>query len=155
MTPMRWLRDNGRYLVPKGGGDYLYAMAVAVRNFVGLHYVIGVSLVTIFLLGAIVRVLGFTYFPEFWVGTVEAWLMPDPGANFWPSWWWMPALATFALVVAPIAIAFFLAQTERKRHENPEPASFRDRCRSCASSTIAGERPQLSWLPTWLQERMS
>src|SRR6266540_3934520 len=117
MTPMRWLRENGRYLAPTGGGDYLYAAAVAVRNFVGLHYVIGVSLVAIFLLASFIRVLGFAYFPEFWVGTVEAFFMPEAGGNFWPSVWWVPALATFALLVVPISVGFFLAQTDTDRDD--------------------------------------
>src|SRR4029077_849924 len=146
------VRENGRYLMPTGGGDYLYAMAVAVRNFVGLQYVIRVFLVAIFLLAAIVRVLGFTYFPEFCVGKVEAWFMPHPGANFWPSAWWAPTLACFALMVVPIAIAFFLAQTERKRARKllnlPLIAAIGVAV-LCIIYAIAGEGPQLSWLPTW------
>lgn len=131
MTPMRWLRENGRYLAPTGGGDYLYAAAVAGRNFVGLHYVIGVSLVAIFLLAAVIRVLGFAYFPEFWVGTVEAYFMPEVGGNFWPSVWWVPAIATFALLVVPISVGFFLAQTEfkGKRIRLNLPSDHRDRHR--------------------------
>lgn len=149
MTPMRWLRENGRYLAPTGGGDYLYAAAVAARNFFGLHYVIGVSLVAIFLLVAMLRVFGFAYFPEFWAGTVEAWFMPDPGANFWPSVWWMPAIATFALMVVPVGVGFFLTQTERKgrriRINLPLIAAI-GVAALCFAYAFAGEAPRLDWI---------
>lgn len=154
MTPMRWLRENGRYLAPTGGGDYLYAAAVAGRNFVGLHYVIGVSLVAIFLLAAVIRVLGFTYFPEFWAETVEAFFMPEEGGNFWPSMWWAPALATFALLVVPISVAFFLAQTEFKGKRirlNLPLITGIGIAVLCFTYAFAGEAPQLRWLDAWLQ----
>lgn len=153
MTPMRWLRENGRYLAPTGGGDYLYAAAVAARNFFGLHYVIAVSLVAIFLLAAILRVFGFAYFPEFWAGTVEAWFMPDAGANFWPSVWWVPAIATFALMVVPAAVAFFMTQTERKGRRiriNLPLISAIGVAVLCFAYAVAGEPPQLDWLSSWL-----
>src|SRR5438477_6281716 len=153
MTPMRWLRENGRYLAPTGGGDYLYAAAVAVRNFVGLHYVIAVSLVAIFLLAAVVRVLGFAYFPEFWVGTIEAFFMPEEGGNFWPSMWWVPALATFALLVVPVSVGFFLAQTERKGKRirlNLPLITGIGIAVLCFTYAFAGEAPRLTWLSMWL-----
>src|SRR5438034_7340516 len=153
MTPMRWLRENGRYLAPTGGGDYLYAAAVAVRNFVGLHYVIAVSLVAIFLLAAVVRVLGFAYFPEFWVGTVEAVFMPEEGGNLWPSMWWVPALATFALLVVPVSVGFFLAQTERKGKRirlNLPLITAIGIAVLCFTYAFAGGAPRLTWLSTWL-----
>ena len=147
MTPMRWLRENGRYLAPGGGGDYLYAAAVAARNFLGLHYVIAVSLLAIFLLLAAVRVLGFAAAPEFWI-PIEARFMPDAGANFWVSVWWVPAIACFALLVVPVGVAFFLAQSER--------VGKRDRVNLpliaaigivvlCLFYAYAGEAPRLDW----------
>ena len=154
MTPMRWLRENGRYLAPTGGGDYLYAAAVAGRNFVGLHYVIGVSLVAIFLLAAVIRVLGFAYFPEFWVGTVEAYFMPEAGGNFWPSVWWVPAIATFALLVVPISVGFFLAQTEFKGKRirlNLPLITAIGIAVLCFTYAFAGQAPELDWLLIWLQ----
>jgi hypothetical protein len=147
MTPMRWLRENGRYLAPGGGGDYLHAAAVAARNFLGLHYVIAVSLLAIFLLLAAVRVVGFAALPEFWI-PIEARFMPEAGANFWVSVWWMPAIACFALLVVPVGVAFFLAQSER--------VGRRDRVNLpliaaigivvlCLFYAYAGEAPRLDW----------
>jgi hypothetical protein len=147
MTPMRWLRENGRYLAPGGGGDYLHAAAVAARNFLGLHYVIAVSLLAIFLLLAAVRVVGFAALPEFWI-PIEARFMPEAGANFWVSVWWVPTLACFALLVVPVGVAFFLAQSER--------VGRRDRVNLpliaaigivvlCLFYAYAGEAPRLDW----------
>jgi hypothetical protein len=43
-APLAWLRENGRYLVPTGAGDAFYAAALAIRNWLALHYVIGTVL---------------------------------------------------------------------------------------------------------------
>jgi hypothetical protein len=152
MTPMRWLRENGRYLAPTGGGDYLYAASVATRNFIGLHYVIGVSLVAIFLFAAAIRVFGFEYFYTFWAGTVETRFLPENGGNFWPSVWWVPALATFALLVVPIGVAFFLAQTERKGKRirmNLQVIGAIFVAVVCYVYAWFGEAPTLTTLWTW------
>src|SRR6185312_3154925 len=113
MTPLRWLRENGRYLAPNGGSDYLYAAATAIRNFLALHYVIAVSIVALFLLVGAARVLGFALAPDAWYAYVEAPFMPDPSAWLWPSAWWALAVASFALVLVPAGVAYFLAQGER------------------------------------------
>jgi hypothetical protein len=153
MTPMRWLRENGRYLAPTGGGDYLYAIAVAIRNFFALHYVIAVSLVTIFLLIAAVRVFGFAYQFDFWFGAVETSFLPHPGADFWPSVWWILPLASLALFVAPIGIAFFLAQTEtwgRWLRLNLPLISALAVAAPCLVYAATGAAPPLTWPSAWL-----
>jgi len=48
--PVSFLRENGRYLSPNGAGDLLLAGAVAVRNTVSIHVVLGALLVSLFLL---------------------------------------------------------------------------------------------------------
>jgi hypothetical protein len=154
MTPMRWLRENGRYLAPTGGGDYLYAIAVAIRNFFSLHYVIAVSLVTIFLLFAAVRVFGFAYEFDFWFGAVETLFLPSPGADLWPSVWWILPLASVALIVVPIGVAFFLAQTERWgrwfRLNLPLITALAVAA-PCLVYAASGEAPPLGWPTAWLR----
>ncbi len=153
MTPLRWLRENGRYLAPTGGSDYLYAAAIAVRNFFALHYVIAVSLVAIFLLAALVRVLGFAYVPDLWYGIVENTFLPDAGGNFWPSAWWLVAIAAFALLVVPVGVAFFLSQGERLRiglRLNLPVVTAIGIAVLCFAYAITGEAPPLDWLPAWL-----
>ncbi|WDH20094.1 hypothetical protein [Pseudomonas chlororaphis] len=45
--PTAWLRENGRYLTPTGSGDALYALAITWRNWLSLHFVIGMPIVLI------------------------------------------------------------------------------------------------------------
>jgi hypothetical protein len=52
---LAWLRDNGRYLAPTGSGDMFYAAALAIRNWVSLHYVIGTVILAAFALVAFGR----------------------------------------------------------------------------------------------------
>jgi hypothetical protein len=154
MTPMRWLRENGRYLAPTGGGDYLYAAAVAIRNFFALHYVIAVSLVTIFLLFAAARVFGFAYDFDFWFATLETRFLPQPGADFWPSVWWILPLASLSLIVVPLGIAFFLAQTERwgkSLRLNLPLITGLVIAAPCLVYAATGEAPPLTWPTAWLQ----
>lgn len=39
--PTAWLRENGRYLTPTGSGDTAYAVAMTWRNWLSLHFVVG------------------------------------------------------------------------------------------------------------------
>ena len=49
--PLWWLRSSGRYLAPTGAGDYVYAAALAIRNLVAIHYVLGLTLLMAAALG--------------------------------------------------------------------------------------------------------
>lgn len=49
---LAWLRNSGRYLAPSGAGDYWYAIGLLVRNWLGIHVVIGSTLILLALLGA-------------------------------------------------------------------------------------------------------
>ncbi|HSS69101.1 MAG TPA: hypothetical protein VLQ46_00420, partial [Casimicrobiaceae bacterium] len=153
MTPLRWLRENGRYLAPTGGSDYLFAVAVAIRNFFALHYVIAVSLVTIFLFFAAARVFGFAYGFDSWFGEIEARFLPDPGANFWTSAWWILPIATLALILVPVGVAFFLAQTERLgkwfRLNLPLITAIAIAL-PCFVYSVTGAAPPVGWPAAWL-----
>lgn len=152
MSPLRWLRENGRYLAPNGGGDYLYAIAIAIRNWVGLHYVIGITLLALFLLGMLPRVLGYRFAPDAW-RLLETRMQPEIAGNLWPSAWWLLALAGFLFLLVPLGIAFFLAQLERKGHRvrlNLPMLVLIVIGVSCAVYAIMGSAPRLDWLPAWL-----
>lgn len=43
--PLRWLRENGRYLTPSGARDLLFLAAFYLRSLVGVHYVLGLVLI--------------------------------------------------------------------------------------------------------------
>lgn len=45
--PSAWLRENGRYLTPTGSGDMFYALAMTWRNWLSLHFVIGMPLLLV------------------------------------------------------------------------------------------------------------
>ena len=49
--PVRWLRENGRYMSPNGAGDTWLAAAVMLRNWVALHVVL-ITFVLMLLVGA-------------------------------------------------------------------------------------------------------
>ncbi|MET0517413.1 MAG: hypothetical protein ABW005_01140, partial [Burkholderiaceae bacterium] len=46
-APLAWLRENGRYLVPTGTGDAVYAAALGLRGWLSLHFVIGTVLLAL------------------------------------------------------------------------------------------------------------
>lgn len=45
-----WLRENGRYLAPRGAGDLLLGAAVLLRNWIAIHVALGCLVVAAFLL---------------------------------------------------------------------------------------------------------
>ena len=42
--PIKWLRDNGRYLTPNGAGDIMTGIAAWLRNFLSVHFVMALLL---------------------------------------------------------------------------------------------------------------
>ncbi|WP_293000897.1 patatin-like phospholipase family protein [Nevskia sp.] len=44
--PLNWLRVNGRFLAPRGGTDGFRIFALLLRNWLGLLFVVGVTLLT-------------------------------------------------------------------------------------------------------------
>ncbi len=70
---LRWLRENGRYLAPRGSGDLLLGGAVLLRNWVAIHVVMATLMLALFVLIQLLRgLLG--------VAVADGWI--DPG------WWW-------------------------------------------------------------------
>jgi len=50
IRPLNWLKQNGNYMAPGGGGDFLTLLASAARNFVALHLVVASTWLLLFLL---------------------------------------------------------------------------------------------------------
>lgn len=114
--PLRWLRENGRYLAPNNTGDFLYDIAIAIRNLCAVHYVIGVTLLTIFLLMFALR-YGSLQIP--WEGfhalglTLESMMQPRPplkGGDIWFSPWFGVLGIWLVLAVIPCGAAYWLDQ---------------------------------------------
>ena len=53
---LQWLRKSSRYLAPSGAGDFMYALALGLRNLVAVHYVIGLCLFTLLMFAATINV---------------------------------------------------------------------------------------------------
>jgi hypothetical protein len=54
-----WLRENGRYLSPRGAGDLLLGAAVLLRNWLSVHIVLGMLILTIFQAMQLPRIAAF------------------------------------------------------------------------------------------------
>ena len=107
--PLRWLRENGRYLAPNGPGDLLYDVTIAVRNLISVHYVAGITLLTIFLLAFSLRFLSVGLTGEY-LPSIEIAMQPDDatmhGAIWW-SPWFMAAAGWILFLVLPIGAAYW------------------------------------------------
>lgn len=106
--PLAWLRDNGRYLTPNGAGDYLYAAALAVRNWLSLHYVIGMLLLLSFALVLVLKSLLLPAGAHAWWIHVQLARLGGLVPAGWNPLWALPA-AVSVLWVVPSGIAFWLS----------------------------------------------
>ncbi len=119
-APLAWLRENGRYLMPSGTGDGLYAGALVIRNWFALHYVIGTVLLAVLTLVAFAR-----YFMNMWIGSglEQAALSAVDGATLFRSVWWSPVfvLALILLLVAalPFGLAYWLSYDSKDGKSHP------------------------------------
>lgn len=79
---IRWLRDNGRYLAPRGGTDVLFALAIYLRNMMAVHLPMGLLLLCAF--------------------TLTGWLRENPLSlpHFLPSLLWLLPAASLTAYVA-------------------------------------------------------
>jgi hypothetical protein len=107
---LQWLRKSGRYLAPTGAGDYVYALAMQLRNLVAVHYVLGLSLVVLSLI-AIAVDGGVVLATEDLVRCYLALEVPDKilaGGGLLEL-----ALVVFVLWLAPSALAYFAAEMRK------------------------------------------
>jgi hypothetical protein len=125
--PLAWLRENGRYLTPTGGGDLLYGIALAIRNWCAVHYVLG----TILLLAIALIAFGRCLF-AFWGpwGDLEEWLLErtllevDPAWIWWSTLWLLPAVLAIVVLI-PLGIAFWLTHPPPGKTEQEPPRVLR------------------------------
>lgn len=90
--PLGWLRENGRYLSPAGGGDLFYVLATTLRNLLSVHFVIGMPLLGLLALMALLKLA---------LGV---------------SLWWLPTVWSGAAVL-PLLAAYWLACPRTSQHE--------------------------------------
>lgn len=98
-----FLRENGRYLSPNGGGDALLFGSAILRNWVSIHLVLFLFTLSLFLGLQLLRALAG---------------VPGPKAGADASIWWSPLLylpiVTFALGAVPLGWAYWLVKPERR-----------------------------------------
>jgi len=118
--PLAWLRENGRYLTPTGGGDFIYAAALGLRNWCSLHYVIGTIVFTltaglVALKSAAARhSCGETGCEGFF--GLKAWPMPTDMGQ-WQIWWspfWVLPIVTVLTWVLPSGLAYWLSSQQKQ-----------------------------------------
>ncbi len=108
--PLRWLREHGRYIAPRGAGDILYAIAIYLRNWVSLHYVLAVTVLSVFLAGNLLRTWLGNHLPG--LRGLEARLFEADAGLWWSPWFALP-LAGLALLLVPLGWAYWLTQTRQ------------------------------------------
>ena len=100
-----WLRANGRYLIPRGVKDRLFATALYVRNLIGVHFELG-------LLGILLGVVLCLWNAAVWWGLAAA-LDASPEGFDWIRWLpaWLPTpwllLPVFLFAVFVLACAYW------------------------------------------------
>lgn len=113
--PLRWLRENGRYLAPNNTGDLFYDAAIAIRNLCAVHYVLGVTLLTTFLLMFAFRYGSLQLVATPWVNAhdIEAFFQPQfplTAFKLWLSPWFGVLGVWVAVLVIPCGAAYWLDQ---------------------------------------------
>jgi len=154
----RWLRDNGRYLAPRGSGDLIVLGAILLRNWVAVQVVLVTTVLTLFvglqlIRLALERALGLTTTPASAIATV---LVCDfPGANvLWWSPWVVVALLPFIFVAVPAGWAYWLVVRGKDGGGFPPYVGLAVTCLFGLAGTVY-YRSQLGWHPGWFTALLS
>jgi len=108
----RWLRDNGRYLAPRGAGGILLDSAVMMRNWTALQLVLATLMLMVFLLVQSVRgIVEVTLRGRGWGWPYENFLVRQPWGTYiwWSPYAIVPVLA-FLILVVPPAWSYWLVE---------------------------------------------
>lgn len=109
-SPLNWLRENGRYIAPTGSGDYFFAASTYLRNWVAVQYVLGVTLLTLFLLANVLRAWMWT---TDWGTQLEVLINNATLPKIWASAWLIIPAAVAAFLLVPLGGAFWITQTRQ------------------------------------------
>lgn len=105
--PVRWLRQCGNYMSPKGTGGAALAAAVFTRNWLSVLLVLLVTVLTLLLAGNLVRGLADSWHR---FHDLEILLASFAGAH----WWWSPWVIVPGLIlvfaVIPLFVTYWLSQ---------------------------------------------
>lgn len=141
-APLRWLRENGRYLTPNGPGDLLYDVAIATRNWLSVHYIGAVTLFTLFLLAFAFRQLSLDWLGEVAL-RIEMLVQPADlklRGVIWGSPWFVAAAIWVLLAVVPLGIAYWY------RVDNPPKNAWSLANPWIAAAVVVALAAYLVWL---------
>lgn len=110
-----WLRENGRYLAPRGAGDLLVGGAALLRNWMSVHITLGTLVLATLLALQLPRVAAADPVLRDWIPAWSRQLasaaVPDSRWIWW-SPWLVPALGA-GLAAVPLGWAYWLVPRER------------------------------------------
>jgi hypothetical protein len=155
----RWLRDNGRYLAPRGSGDLLVLGAILLRNWIAVQVVLVTTVLTLFVglqLGrmALEGVLGFTTTPASAIANVLVCDFPGAGMLWW-SPWVVLALLPFVGIAVPAGWAYWLVvRGHDGRQGFPPYLGLFAACVFGLAGTVY-YRSHLAWHPGWFTALLS
>lgn len=109
--PISWLRENGRFLSPNGSGDNWLTAAVALRNWIALHFVLLTFAFFVLGLGVLARCdLANASFTQHGWGEVERFFWERPALHIWWSpWLTLPAIP-FVCLMFPAGFFYWATQ---------------------------------------------
>lgn len=118
-----WLRDNGRYLAPRGSGDLLMLGSILLRNWVAVQVVLVTTVLTLFVGLQLARIA-----LEHILGLTNSSVIADilacrlPGSNFlWLSPWLVVALVPLALLVVPAGWSYWIVTRKYEGRQGIPP----------------------------------
>ncbi|HEX5373019.1 MAG TPA: hypothetical protein VFW84_09825 [Aquabacterium sp.] len=127
-TALAWLRDNGRYMAPTGPGDWMYDIAITLRNWMATQYVMGTVIALLLAAVLLLRVLLSLYCPA-WADWEHAARVAACNDCARPSvlWWsptWMFSLVVLALGVVPLGMAYWFSHPPKGATLSSPPTLF-------------------------------
>jgi hypothetical protein len=121
----RWLRDNGRYLAPRGSGDLIMLGAILLRNWLAVQVVLITTVLTLFVglqIGrkALEHWLGMTS-PQSAIAYALVCAFPGGATRLWWSPWILLTAVPLLVLAVPAGWAYWLVVRRRDGHEGLPP----------------------------------
>ena len=151
--PLRWLRENGRYMSPNGAGDAWLAAAVLLRNWAAVHVVLLTLVFMLLAMASLLRV--WSWHMCLWCGAgdipaYELFFAQHPFLGIWWSPFLLLPAATFALWMLPNGTLYWFTQMDglmrcvtwmsrflSKRSSPPDQAEVTGHIREALSRALA------------------
>ncbi|MDG9882493.1 hypothetical protein N7650_06565 [Pseudomonas sp. GD04058] len=116
-APLGWLRENGRYLTPGGGGDLFYVLGMSLRNLLAVHMVIGMPLLFGLALAVLLQEV-ISLSPL--CSPIGAFLPLSAAQVVCGSLWWLP-IALIVLAILPLMLAYWMVYRRQNDDDSPHP----------------------------------